>query len=157
MSFRIEHSCFFLHTFVPMYYRRKVLLSILGEFGGLITKTSFQKLLFIFTRLQEEKSYDFVPYSYGCFSFSANQDLLTLTKYGIVKELYKESYQYWQKTDNIDYTLQLTKSDHDLIITLVNNFRNIEQEELIKYTYEHFPYYAINSKISGKLLDDGAS
>jgi uncharacterized protein (DUF488 family) len=136
-----------------VYYRRKILLALLGEFGGQLPKTSFQKLLFIFTRTQDEKSYDFVPYSYGCYSFSANQDLLTLKKYGQVKEQHSEPNQYWVKSDEVDYMLQLSKQDFASVKLVAKEFRQIDQDELIKYTYQKYPYFAINSKIAVKLLD----
>jgi uncharacterized protein (DUF488 family) len=136
-----------------VYYRRKILLALLGEFGGQLPKTSFQKLLFIFTRTQDEKSYDFVPYSYGCYSFSANQDLLTLKKYGQVKEQHSEPNQYWVKSDEMDYMLQLSKQDFASVKLVAKEFRQIDQDELIKYTYQKYPYFAINSKIAVKLLD----
>ena len=69
-----------------MYYRRKILLSLLENFDGQLNKTSLQKLLFIYTRWQEKKAFDFVPYKYGCYSFQAIQDLKTLGKYGLVRE-----------------------------------------------------------------------
>jgi hypothetical protein len=65
-----------------LYYRRKVLLALLEIFGGQLTAKSFQKYLFLFTRKQEIKVFDFVPYKYGCFSFQANQDIATLKTYG---------------------------------------------------------------------------
>ncbi|HBN05224.1 MAG TPA: hypothetical protein DD434_05475, partial [Bacteroidales bacterium] len=65
-----------------MYYRRKILLALLSLFGGKLTAKQLQKYLFLFTRLQDTKSFDFVPYHYGCFSFQANQDIATLTTYG---------------------------------------------------------------------------
>jgi uncharacterized protein (DUF488 family) len=136
-----------------VYYRRKIILAILDEFGGQLPKTSFQKLLFIFTRMQEVKSFDFVPYSFGCFSFSANQDLLTLKKYGMVKEQHSEPNQYWVKSDNVDYLNQLTKQDYASIKLVAQEFRQMDQDELIKYTYQKYPYFAINSKIATKLLD----
>jgi len=136
-----------------VYYRRKIILALLGEFGGQLPKTSFQKLLFIFTRMQEEKSFDFVPYSFGCYSFSANQDLLTLKKYGMVKEQHSEPNQYWIKSDDVDYMIQLTKQDYASVKIVAQDFRHMDQDELIKYTYQKYPYYAINSKIAAKLLD----
>jgi len=136
-----------------VYYRRKIILAILGEFGGQLPKTSFQKLLFIFTRKQDEKSFDFVPYSFGCYSFSANQDLLTLKKYGIVKELHSEPNQYWVKSDDVDYLIQLTKQDYTSVKLVAKDYRHMDQDELIKYTYKKYPYFAINSKIAAKLLD----
>jgi hypothetical protein len=42
-----------------MYYRRKILLSLLENFDGQLDKMSLQKLLFIYTRWQEKKAFDF--------------------------------------------------------------------------------------------------
>ncbi len=65
-----------------MYYRRKIILSLLQVFDNKLDKIQLQKLLFLFSRYNiEKKTYDFVPYKYGCYSFQANQDLLTLKKY----------------------------------------------------------------------------
>jgi len=136
-----------------MYYRRKIILSILGEFGGRLSKTSFQKLLFLHSRSQKVRTYDFVPYSYGCFSFTANQDLLTLKKYGIVEELNQQSNQFWIKKDDIEYTASLLHDDYASIKTLTKDFNHYNQEELIKYTYLRYPYFAINSKIAKNILD----
>jgi uncharacterized protein YwgA len=68
-----------------MYYRRKILLGILESFGGSMSHTKLQKVLFLVTRKQDAKSFDFVPYKYGSFSFQANQDLTTLSKKGFVQ------------------------------------------------------------------------
>ena len=103
--------------------------------------------------MQEQKSYDFVPYSYGCYSFSANQDLLTLKKYDLVTEQHSEPNQFWIKSDDLDYSLQLKKQDFASLKILSQNFKNFDQDALIKYTYQKYPYFAINSKIASKLLD----
>jgi len=103
--------------------------------------------------MQEEKSFDFVPYSFGCYSFSANQDLLTLKKYGIVKEQHADQNQYWVKSDDVDYMNQLTKQDYASVKIVAQDFRQLDQNKLIQYTYQKYPYYAINSKIAAKLLD----
>ncbi len=52
-----------------MYYRRKLELALIQAFGGELSKTDFQKLLFLLTQKQEKPDYDFVPYKYGCFLF----------------------------------------------------------------------------------------
>jgi uncharacterized protein YwgA len=88
-----------------MYYRRKIILSLIQVFEGELEKIQLQKLLFLFTRLQKEKkAYDFVPYKFGCYSFQANSDLSTLKKYGIVSETNKS----WKKEDEINYLVELT-------------------------------------------------
>ena len=68
-----------------LYYRRKILLALLEVFDGQLTAKSLQKYLFLFTRSQNGKSFDFVPYRYGCFSFQANQDISTMAKYGYIE------------------------------------------------------------------------
>ena len=69
-----------------MYYRRKILLSILEAFGGQLTRTQLQKLAFVFTRWQAQPAFDFVPYHYGCYSFQANQDLGAMRQTGLLEE-----------------------------------------------------------------------
>ena len=63
-------------------------------FGGRLTAKSLQKYLFLFTRKQTDKSFDFVPYKYGCFSFQANQDVVTLGKYGYLNIIESEEGRY---------------------------------------------------------------
>lgn len=43
-----------------------------------------------------ERIYDFVPYRYGCFSFQANQDLVSLEKNGYIaiNEVDKSDKEY---------------------------------------------------------------
>jgi hypothetical protein len=53
-----------------MFYRRKIVLSLLQIFGNELDKMHLLKLLFVFTRQQTPKVYDFIPYQYGCFSYS---------------------------------------------------------------------------------------
>ena len=65
-----------------MNYRKKIALAILEKMGGSVSAISMQKYLFIYTRIGGEKLYDFVPYKYGCFSFQANQYLVSLSKNG---------------------------------------------------------------------------
>ena len=83
-----------------MYYRRKLILGILEEFGGKLNHTNFQKILFLVTRKQAKKSFDFVPYKYGCFSFHANQDMLTLGKYNIVESSTEKRTSNWILSEN---------------------------------------------------------
>ena len=50
-----------------------------------MSRTDLQKYLFLLSQEQERPSYHFVPYRYGCYSFSVNADKRTMTKYGLVK------------------------------------------------------------------------
>lgn len=133
-----------------MYYRRKILLAILEAFGAELEKLQLQKLLMIFSSYQKEKSYHFVPYKFGCFSFQANADLSTMRKYGQVQENEKT----WKKTDPLDYWQNLKPKDKLAITKLKTLFQRKRSEELIKYTYTTFPYYAINSIVVDRYLNE---
>ena len=135
-----------------MYYRRKILLSLLENFDGQLNKTSLQKLLFIYTRWQEKKAFDFVPYKYGCYSFQANQDLKTLGKYGLVQESTNANSPQWVKSTTEDFTPTLNNTDKALMIKLKSAYGETSREELIKYTYRNYPFFAINSEIASRVL-----
>ena len=133
-----------------MYYRRKVLLALLQIFDDKLEKISLQKLLFLFTQHQKTKSYHFVPYKFGCYSFQANADLHTMQKYKQVS-----SYQqYWLKTDTADYVPTLKSKDQHLLKNLKSFYGKLNQKELITQTYLQYPYYAINSTILTDVLSE---
>ena len=131
-----------------MYYRRKIILSLLQVFNNQLEKVSLQKLLFLFCKFQQKPIYHFVPFKYGCFSFQANADLSTLTKYSQVDE----EENSWIKTDRADYIRLLNKNDKALIMLTKKLFGTKTKEELVKMTYLKYPYYAINSIIANKIL-----
>lgn len=67
-----------------LFHRQKLLLALLEAMGGEAGRTDFQKLLFLMTRGEEVPSYDFVPYKYGCYSFTAAADQRKLEERGLV-------------------------------------------------------------------------
>lgn len=131
-----------------MYYRRKILLSLLQTFEGKLDKMSLQKLLFLLSRQQKEKSFHFVPYKFGCFSFQAKADLETMAKYNIVVT----SGNYWEKIDQNDYVSELNVVDQTAIRYIKSQFGKMSKDELVKHTYQKYPYYAINSKMATNIL-----
>jgi uncharacterized protein (DUF488 family) len=136
-----------------MYYRRKIILALLSVFDGELTAKQFQKYLFLFTRKQETKSFDFVPYRYGCFSFQANQDIVTLAKYGYCKIVENGKVRFYKliKGDGFINTLKL--EDRESLLNVKAQFGNLTQTDLIRYTYCQYPYYATKSTIAKNLLN----
>jgi len=59
-----------------MLYRRKVLLALIDIFGGAIDKLFLQKMLFLLSQRQEKPVYEFIPYNYGGYSFTAQWDIM---------------------------------------------------------------------------------
>lgn len=69
-----------------MFYRRKIILSLLQLFDGQLEKIRLQKLLFLFTNKQLKSEYDFIPYKFGCYSYSANADMTAMVTRGFLNE-----------------------------------------------------------------------
>jgi len=135
-----------------LYYRRKILLALLEAFGGKLSAKSLQKYLFLFTRKQDSKAYDFIPYRYGCFSFQANQDIITLEKYDFLEITETDTGRLISLKDPKNYATFLDLFDRQLLIDLKVDFGNFSQQELIHYTYVNYPYYATKSSIAGQIL-----
>ncbi|MDR3188199.1 MAG: DUF488 domain-containing protein [Prevotellaceae bacterium] len=133
-----------------MFYRRKIILALLEASGGALSAISFQKLLFLLTRRQEVKAFDFVPYRYGCFSFQANQDIVTLKNRGYLHIAADDNSIHLAK--NECYAAQLSLFDRQHIAEVAAQFGDFSQTDLVKYTYLHFPYYATKSTIAKKIL-----
>ena len=132
-----------------MFYRRKILLGLLQIFGSELDKLSFQKLLMLFSKAQTNPDFDFVPYKFGCFSFQANADMSTMIKYGQVSE----NQRKWLKIDAEDYLSLLKENDKKTLVKLKSLYSGKSKDDLIRYTYIKYPYYAINSTIAKNVLN----
>ncbi|MEP6804765.1 MAG: DUF488 domain-containing protein [Flavobacterium sp.] len=117
-------------------------------FGGELEKIRIQKLLFLYTQKKKNPEYEFIPYKFGCYSYSANADLVTMVKKGNLSE----NENSYLKTSNEDYLKILKKEDALLLTEVVNSYGSMSNNSLIKHTYVNFPYYAINSTIAENLL-----
>ena len=133
-----------------MYYRRKILLSLLQVFNNELDKISLQKLLMLFSKLQSRPDYHFVPYKFGCYSFHADADLSTLVKYRQVEEAGKK----WLKTDKTDYLPEIKETDRKALRSLKSLYAGKTKEELIRITYLQYPYFVLNSTISHNILNE---
>lgn len=131
-----------------MFYRRKIILSILEIFGGKLEKIRLQKLLFLFSQNQEKPTYDFIPYKYGCYSYSASADLNTMVN----KNLLLDLDNCVQKVDNVHYSKTITEQDRKVLFGIKRLYESLSSDALIKHTYINYPYFAINSTIADKIL-----
>lgn len=130
-----------------MFYRQKILLAMIEAFGGRLNKLDLQKYLFLFAqKCQQEKSYDFVPYKFGCFSFQSYADRRNLTEAG-----YLAANDDWQ-INGEGYLEAITKSDKQKIVAFQKYYSGITGDDLVREVYRKYPYYAINSEIAARLL-----
>lgn len=131
-----------------MFYRRKIILALLEIFEGKLEKIRLQKLLFLFSRRQAKPEYDFVPYKYGCFSFSAQADLTTM----ISKGLLSEENGGITKTDTVPYLKGLKEADRKLLAEIKKLYGAMNGTALMRHTYLNYPYFAINSVKAAEIL-----
>ena len=124
-----------------MFYRRKIILALLQLFDGELEKIRLQKLLFLFSKKQPTPIYDFVPYKYGCFSYSANADLTTM----VGSSLLLESENHFKRNDQIDYLSTLKLDDLKIINEIKLLYGKMSSNALMKHTYVNYPFFAINS------------
>jgi uncharacterized protein (DUF488 family) len=133
-----------------MFYRRKVILALMQAFDGHLPKISLQKLLFLFASRQAKPAYDFVPYKYGCYSFSANADLVAMVRHGQLSE----DQTSFTKIGSVDYVKTLNENDKKILIEIKNNYGKLTANSLMKLTYLSYQYYAINSVKAKQILNE---
>lgn len=136
----------------PAYKRQKLALALLEAFGGSLSKTDFQKLLFLYTTMHtDDKPYTFVPYFYGCYSFQAHSDLETMQKYGFLSS---DTAIYSKNNTFIGSFLNfLDEHDRNKLKSFAKKFQDLKGKNLIAYVYNHFPYFTIHSQIAKDYLD----
>lgn len=117
-------------------------------FDGQLDKIRLQKLLFLFTNKQLKAEYDFIPYKFGCFSYSANADMTAMVTRGFLNEDEKS----FERNDRIDYLKQLKPADLKLLLEVKDNYGKMSAKALMKHTYINFPFYAIKSEAAENIL-----
>lgn len=132
-----------------MFYRRKIILALLQLFDGQLDKIRLQKLLFLFTIKQPKAEYDFVPYKFGCYSYSANADLTTM----VAKGLLGESKKDFVKVDKKDYLKLVKPEDLRCLQQVKTECGRMSTNALMRHTYLNYPFYAIKSEVAAEILD----
>jgi uncharacterized protein (DUF488 family) len=133
-----------------MFYRRKIILALLQVFGGELDRISLQKLLFLFTQQQSKPDYDFVPYKFGCYSFSAKADLTTMTAKGMLTET---EYNF-KSNEKTAYLELLKEADRALLLQTKLSYGNMNADALMRDTYLNFPYWATKSVKAASILSE---
>jgi uncharacterized protein (DUF488 family) len=131
-----------------VFYRRKIILALLQLFDGQLDKIRLQKLLFLFTNKQAKADYDFIPYKFGCYSYSANADMTAMVTRGFLNE----DEISFEKKDKTDYLQQLKPIDLNFLREVKTNFGKMSATALMKHTYINFPFYATRSEAAENIL-----
>lgn len=133
-----------------MFYRRKIILALIQMLGGELEKIRIQKLLFLFSQKKIKSEYDFIPYKYGCYSYSAKADLVTMVK----KDILQENENTYIKNTSVDFIKTIKLDDKKILAEIVKLYGNMSNSALIKHTYINYPYYATKSIIANEILNE---
>lgn len=131
-----------------LYYRRKILLALIQCLGGRLGAIELHKYLFLLTRKQDNKVFDFIPYKYGCFSYQAQWDISAMQKQGYLNM----SDNTVELLQNDNFISMLDMFDQSYLRQLKTEFAGYTKEDIIRYTYQKFPYYATKSAIAQDIL-----
>lgn len=134
-------------------HRQNVLLALLELFNGELSPISFQKYLFLFMQecSFESDLYEFAPYRYGCFSFKANKDVRALEKQGYITEADNGKLYKLQGYGFID---ALDMFEREQMLRFKKKFGSRSQNDLVRYVYVNYPFFAIRSKMAKDVLSD---
>ncbi len=130
-----------------LFYRRKIVLALLEALGGELRRTDFQKHLFLLTREDPAPPYDFVPYQYGCYSFSAEADRAPMIRTGLLHD-----GDGWSKKTVTSYGAKLKPEDLARLRRHVHEHGVLRGEALVRAVYTEHPYYATRSRIVDNVL-----
>jgi uncharacterized protein (DUF488 family) len=133
-----------------LFERQRVLLTLLDALGGQVSPTDFQKLLFLYTRKQDAPSYEFVPYKFGCFSFSSYADKRRLIEQGLLEN----DADQWKLTSEGRATIRKRSVNPMVAARFNKDHAELRGNDLVAEVYRKYPYYATRSEIVDKVLKD---
>lgn len=134
---------------IKLYKRQKLLLALLQVFDGCLSSLELQEYLFLYTILyQENKSYEFIPSKYGCFSYQSYADRRKLIDFGLI-----DSSDKWRLITSNDYINELDSIEQKRLTLFINRFKYLKNKELSRYIFKNYPYYGIKSQIISEILN----
>ena len=125
-----------------------MVFALLENFENGLEKTRLQKLVFLLTQKQKNPDYDFVPYRFGCYSYSLKADLLAMIK----REWISISEIGYELKTKKKYYTELRSDDKKIDDDTIGLYGKMNTEQITKHTYLNFPYHAINSTIAESIL-----
>lgn len=135
-----------------LFQRQRVLLTLLDALGGESAPTDFQKLLFLYTRQEDEPSYEFVPYRFGCFSFTSYADKRRLIDRGLLVD----DEQRWALTAEGRRIARARAMAPLVAAGFSRQHSKLRGPALVAEVYRRYPYFATRSEIVDQVLSDPA-
>lgn len=121
--------------------RQRILAAYFYLIGKSIkSRTLYFKHLFLLSeQYLTANKYSFIPYKFGAYSFTLENDLRVLSEKGLLN-------------DPLSLKAYFSSLDKELIDKLLQFYEEYksrinDKEKIIQYTYELYPYFSINSEI----------
>lgn len=119
----------------PTYKRQRFLLSFLSQIRDSVTVTDLQKLVFLYTMKENSDYYEFIPYKFGSYSFQLSEDIDILRRDSFLSTEGSRILASKRYPSEVFFSIASERGDN-----------------LIRKAYREYPYYAINSEITGRLF-----
>jgi hypothetical protein len=124
-------------VFPMLFTRQRLLLTLLDVLGQPCSATDFQKLLFLYTREQDDPpSYDFVPYRFGSFSFTSYADKRRLIAVGLLEN----EENRWALTETGRTQAREHSYEARAVARFVRQWSNLRGDALVAEVYRRHPY-----------------
>ncbi len=130
-----------------MFYRQKILLALVELYGGSLSNTDLEKLLFLYCQTTQQNYYDFFPYKYGPFSFMSYYDKRKLIEKGLLKDT-----QFFELNDSKSYIEKLKSKDRIALRSFFMRNSKLRGQALVRKIYLEYPRYATKSEIAKNIL-----
>lgn len=131
-----------------MFYRQKVMLALIEVYGGKLTNTDLEKLLFFFCQITRQNHYDFFPYKYGAFSFVSYYDKRNLIEKGLLKDV-----EHFELNTPTSFLSQLKSKERIALRGFPYTRAKVRGRELVHKIYLEYPEYTIRSEIAKEILN----
>ena len=138
--------------------QENLILSLIGTEPNGLKPIEVQKLMFMYSRLEESvPSYEFIPFRQGCYSSTLAQDIRKLEEKRLLKAVNPEDKdkKRWTLTESGRVRVFEKRVMAERLVQFRRNYPH-RGRELIADVYRRYPYWAINSKIKDLVLGEDA-
>lgn len=133
----------------PLYQRQKVILDLITRAPRRPTKLQLVKWLFLAreeTDIQESTPfYDFVPYQYGPFSFTAYAELARLQERGLVDDDLRVPPEARRAAEAAVGSLK--RPIREAVAEMLAAYGRLRSKALLSYVYDEYPWFASRSRL----------
>lgn len=138
-----------------MFHRRRLLLALLETLGGEANLKDFQMHAFLLTRGQSRPSYDFIPYRWGCHSFTLEADRKALIRHGWLRNrpdwvLDNKPLPAGQASN--PHSALLTSDDQATLELHTQRWGTLRGGQLAREVYTRYPFFATRSEVADQHL-----